>query len=92
MLTETETEYQHLEPRPGRATASCSSRVEGYGRVVVAEAIHGPDPYTAEEFAEEFQVPLDAVVEALDYVARIRPLIEHERRCEAAPGAALDRR
>lgn len=51
---------------------------------MVYEAIHGPDPYTAEEFAREFKVPLEAVHEALDYVANNLPLIEAEREREAA--------
>ena len=51
---------------------------------MVDESIHGPDPRTPEEFAEDFQVPLEAVVEALDYVAKNRPLIEQERDREAA--------
>src|SRR5271166_6470393 len=51
---------------------------------VVDEAIHGPDPFTPEEFASEYQVPLEAVREALEYVAQNRPLIEQERDHEAA--------
>ncbi|MGB0068551.1 MAG: hypothetical protein WBQ11_10925 [Isosphaeraceae bacterium] len=51
---------------------------------MVDEAIHGPDPFTPEEFASEYQVPLEAVLEALEYVARNRPLIEQERDHEAA--------
>ena len=46
---------------------------------VVDEAIHGPDPRTPEEFARDYQVPLEAVLEALDYVAQNRPLIELDR-------------
>ena len=51
---------------------------------VVDEAIHGPDPRTPEEFARDYQAPLEAVLEALDYVAQNRPLIELERDREAA--------
>jgi len=60
---------------------------------VVHEAVHGPDPYTPEEFAREYGVPLEAVREALDYVANHRPLIEAERDREAADVRArgLDR-
>ncbi|MGZ3472475.1 MAG: DUF5615 family PIN-like protein [Isosphaeraceae bacterium] len=50
---------------------------------MVDEAIHGPDPFTPEEFASEYQVPLEAVLEALEYVAQNRPLIEQERDHEA---------
>ena len=51
---------------------------------MVDGAIHGPDPFTPEEFAGEYQVPLEAVLEALDYVAQNRPLIEQEWGHEAA--------
>jgi hypothetical protein len=40
----------------------------------VYEAVHGPDPYTPEEFARDYGVPLEAVREALDYVANNLPL------------------
>jgi hypothetical protein len=56
---------------------------------VVDERIHGPDPRTPEEFAAGFQVPLEAVLEALDYVARNRKLVEEERRSEVAQVRAL---
>ena len=48
------------------------------------QAVHGPDPFTPEEFATEYQVPLEAVREALDYVSQNRTLIEEERDREAA--------
>ncbi len=35
------------------------------------------------EFASAYQVPLEAVLEALDYAAQNRPLIEQERDREA---------
>ena len=89
MATKTGTEYQHLEPRPGSNYRQLFLKGRRIRAAVVDEAIHGPDPCTAEEFAEEFQVPLDAVVEALEYVARNRPLIERERDREAARLRAL---
>jgi uncharacterized protein (DUF433 family) len=84
MITKTETQYQHLEPRPGSNYRQFFLKGRRIRAAVVDEAIHGPDPFTPEEFAEEYQVPLEAVLEALDYVARNRPLIEQERDQEAA--------
>jgi hypothetical protein len=46
--------------------------------------VHGPDAYTPEEFAREYRVPLEAVNEALDYVARNLALIQEDRDREAA--------
>ncbi|MFI5386707.1 MAG: hypothetical protein ACHQ50_11375 [Fimbriimonadales bacterium] len=84
MTTKTETQYQHLEPRPGSNYRQLFLKGRRIRAAVVDEAIHGPDPFTPEEFAREYQVPLEAVLEALDYVAQNRPLIEQERDHEAA--------
>ncbi len=84
MTTKTEKQYQHLEPRPGSNYRTLWLKGRRIRAAVVYEVIHGPDPRTAEEFACEYQVPLEAVVEALDYVTQNLPLIEQERDHEAA--------
>ncbi len=84
MTTKIETQYEHLEPRPGSNYRQLFLKGRRIRAAVVHEAINGPDPFTPEEFAEEFQVPLAAVLEALEYVAQNRPLIEQERDHEAA--------
>src|ERR1700677_3686984 len=84
MTTKTQTQYQHLEPRPGSNYRTLFLKGRRIRAAVVDDVIHGPDPRTPEEFAEDFQVPLEAVLEALDYVAKNRPLIEQERDSEAA--------
>ncbi len=83
-MTTTETQYQYLEPRPGSNYRQFFLNGRRIRAAVVDEAIHGPDPFTPEEFARDYQVPLEAVLEALDYVARNRPLVEQEREREAA--------
>jgi uncharacterized protein (DUF433 family) len=80
----TQTPYQHLEPRLGSNYRQLFLKGRRIRAAVVDEAVYGPDPRTPEEFARDFQVPLEAVLEALDYVARNRPLIEQERDREAA--------
>jgi uncharacterized protein (DUF433 family) len=84
MTTKPETQYQHLEPRPGSNYRQLWLKGRRIRAAVVDQVIHGPDPRSAEEFAQEYQVPLEAVLEALDYVAQNRPLIEQERDHEAA--------
>ena len=84
MTTQTEIQYQHLEPRPGSFYRQLFLKGRRIRAAVVDEVIHGPDPRTPEEFASGYQVPLEAVLEALDYVARNRPLIQEERDREAA--------
>lgn len=84
MTTKAETQYQHLESRPGSNYRQMFLKGRRIRAAVVYEAIHGPDPRSPEEFARDFQVPLPAVLEALDYVAQNLPLIEQERDHEAA--------
>jgi uncharacterized protein (DUF433 family) len=82
-------EYQHLEARPGSNYRQLWLKGRRIRAAVVWENVHGPDPRTPEEFASDFGVPLDAVLEALDYVERNRSLIEAERDREAARLRAL---
>jgi len=84
MSTTIHTQYQHLESRPGSNYRTLFLKGRRIRAAVVDGYIYGPDPRTPEEFAEDFQVPLEAVLEALDYVAKNRPLIEQERDREAA--------
>jgi uncharacterized protein (DUF433 family) len=93
MATSTAAQYQHLEPRPGANYRQLFLKGRRIRAAVVHEAVHGPDPYTPEEFARDYGVPLEAVREALDYVANNLGLIEAERDREAADVQArgLDR-
>lgn len=84
MASSTSTKYQHLESRPGSSYRQLFLRGRRIRAAVVYEAVHGADPYTPEEFAREYGVPLEAVREALEYVASNLPLIESERDREAA--------
>src|SRR5260370_31498595 len=84
MALTTATTYQHLEPRPGSNYRQLFLKCRRIRAAIVHEAVHGPEPYTPEEFARDYDVPLEAVREALDYVANNLPLIEAERDREAA--------
>jgi uncharacterized protein (DUF433 family) len=84
MATTTATQYEHLEPRPGSSYRQLFVKGRRIRAAVVYEAVHGPDPYTPEEFARDYEVPLVAVREALEYVASNLTLIEIEREREAA--------
>src|SRR3954447_22277481 len=84
MTARTEPHYQHLEPRPGSNYRQWFLKGRRIRAAVVDENIHGPDPRTPEEVAEDSQVPREAVLEALDYVTRNRALIEQERNREPA--------
>jgi hypothetical protein len=83
MSTATVITYRHLEPRPGSNYRQLYLKGRRIRAAAVYEAIYGPDPYTPEEFAEDFGVPIEAVREAIDYVRSNLPLIEMERDREA---------
>jgi uncharacterized protein (DUF433 family) len=76
--------YQHLEYRPGSNYREMFIKGRRIRASVVDGTIHGPEPMTPEEFAQDYQVPLEAVYEALDYAARNRELIRQQREREAA--------
>jgi uncharacterized protein (DUF433 family) len=84
MATTSSNHYQHLEPRPDSNYRQLFLKGRRIRAAVVYEAIHGPDPFTPEEFAREYGVPLEAVLEALDYVTHNLPLIQADREREAA--------
>jgi uncharacterized protein (DUF433 family) len=66
MSTSIATGYRHLEPRPGSNYRQLFLKGRRIRAAVVHEAVHGPDPRTPEEFARDYLVPLEAVLEALD--------------------------
>jgi uncharacterized protein (DUF433 family) len=78
----TEKHYEHLEYRPGSNCRTMWIKGRRIRATVVDEYVHGLDPYTPEELAQDFQVPLEAVLEALDRVAQNQELIWAERRGE----------
>jgi uncharacterized protein (DUF433 family) len=85
----TEKHYEHLEYRPGSNYRTMWLKGRRIRATVVDEYVHGPDPYTPEELAQDFQVPLEAVLEALDYVEHNQELIREERRIEVAELRAM---
>src|SRR5690349_23871176 len=92
MATDSQRQYRHLEARPGsnyRQLFLKGRRIRADG---VYHAIHGPDPYTPEEYAENFQVPLEAVFEALDYVERNPQIIRQDQERDEARWRARDLR
>src|SRR5262249_52323304 len=81
-MKDSEKQYTHLEFRPGSNYRTLWIKGRRIRATVVDEHIHGPDPCSPEEFSENFQVPLEAVLEALDYVARNQELVWQERQGE----------
>jgi len=71
--------YLHLEPRPGSNYRQLFIK----GRKIRAEVIYretvGEEPRTPEEVAQDFEIPLEAVREAIHYCKHNEPLLRQER-------------
>jgi uncharacterized protein (DUF433 family) len=85
--------YQHLESRPD----SNYRQLFVKGRRIRAEVLYretvGLEPRTPEEVARDFDVPLEAVLEAADYCQHNEDLLrrEREREQEWIRAGGLDR-
>lgn len=75
-------EYKHLKSKRGSRY-----RQLFYGRIraeVLYRETVGPESLTAEEVAREYQVPVEAVLEAIDYCVKNKALLDEERSREDA--------
>jgi hypothetical protein len=72
--------YKFLAPRPGSRYKQFFLRERKIRAEVLYRATVGPEPRTAQEVAGDFDVPLEAVQEAIDYCTRNRALLDQERR------------
>jgi uncharacterized protein (DUF433 family) len=80
----TAVQYQYLEPRP----RSHYQQLWVKGRHIRAEVLYrltvGVEPRTPEEVAQDYNLPVEAVQEAIDYAVRNQKVLEAERAREAA--------
>ena len=89
----TQVQYEHLESRPG----SNYKQLWVKGRHMRAEVLYrftvGPEPRTPEEIADDYDLPLDVIREAIDYSVRHKDLLDAERAREEERmrSAGLDR-
>lgn len=77
-------EYQYLESRP----QSNYRQLWVKGRHMRAEVLYrmtvGPEPRTPAEVAGDYDLPVDVVLEAVDYCVRNQSLLDAERAREDA--------
>lgn len=84
--------YKHLEPR------ACSNYRQLFikGRRIRAEVLYretvGEDPRTAEEVARDFDLPLEAVQEAIHYCEHNEEFLRQEREREEAEWRAFEKK
>jgi uncharacterized protein (DUF433 family) len=72
-------DYHYLEPRPG----SPYRQLWVKGRHIRAEVLYrltvGAEPRTPDEVARDYDLPVEAVQEAIDYAVRHQKLLQAER-------------
>lgn len=79
---ETNGEYQYLKPKRGSQYSQLF-----FGRIraeVLYRETIGNEPLTPEQVAQEYVVPVGAVLEAIDYCVRNKELLDAERAREEA--------
>lgn len=90
MAIDAQKPYQYLEARPGSNYRQLFLKGRRIRADAVYHAVHGPDSYTPEDMAEGYQLPLEAVLEALDYVERNQPIIQADQARDQARYRARD--
>ncbi len=65
-----ETEYKHLEARPGSSYRQLFVRGRGIRADTLYRQTINAEPRTPQEVAADYDVPLQAVLEAIDYCKR----------------------
>ena len=78
-------EYRYLKPKPGSNYHQLFVDGRIRAEIIYRETV-GTEPLTPEEVVREYGLPLEAVVEALDYCRRsdIQELLDAERVGETA--------
>jgi hypothetical protein len=78
-------EYKYLKPKPGSNYRQLFVHGRIRAEILYRETV-GLEPLTPEEVAREYGLPLEAVLEAIDYCRRddIQPLLDAERARETA--------
>ena len=71
-------EYKHLRPKPGSNYRQLFVNGRIRAEILYRETI-GLEPLSPEQVADEYGLPVEAVLEAIDYCARNQELLEAER-------------
>jgi uncharacterized protein (DUF433 family) len=79
-----QTTYKHLGPRPGSSYKQYFINGTRTRAATLYYETVGDDARTPEQVAEDFGVPLDAVLESIDYAERHADLVRQEAEDVAA--------
>src|SRR5260370_1026987 len=73
------TTYKHLGPRRGSMYRQFFVNGTGTCAETIDRAVTGVDPRIPEQVAKDFEIPLEAVLECIDYAAGNEDLLRQER-------------
>jgi hypothetical protein len=76
------TNYRYLKPKPGSNYRQLFVNGRIRAEILYRETV-GLEPLTPEEVAREYGLPVDAVLEAIDYCRHNPELLDSERAREA---------
>ena len=72
-------EYKHLGPRRGSLYRQFFINGTGIRAQTIHRAVVGVDPRTPEKVAQDWNLPLEAVLECIDYAEKNEDLLRQER-------------
>jgi hypothetical protein len=75
--------YKYLEPKRGSRYQQLAACGRIRAEILYRETV-GPEPLTPEQVAKEYNVPVEAVLEAIHYCEQNRALLDSERAREQA--------
>src|ERR1700752_3475644 len=76
-------EYKYLRPKKSSSYEQLYVNGRIRAEVIYRETV-GLEPLTPEQVANEYNIPVEAVHEAVDYCVRNKALLDAERAAEAA--------
>lgn len=76
--------YKHLEPRPGSHYRQWFVKGRRIRAVVLYRETIGEEPRSAQDVAEDYDLPLEAVNEAIDYCQRNPEVLQADWEMEEA--------
>ena len=71
-----ETQYKHLEARPGSNYRQLFTKGRRIRAIILRNLTCNTEPRTPEQVAADFDLPVEAVLEAIDYCQRYPEVIE----------------
>lgn len=75
--------YKYLQPKRGSRYQQLAVNGRIRAEIFYRETV-GPEPLSAEQVAQEYQLPVEAVLEAIHYCEHNRELLDAERAREQA--------